>query len=343
MQAGKIYALCLLFTCLITGCSQPDKAPDVSNIPMQVSLSRFDQAFMSVNTKHLQAELQKLKQQYPVFFPIYMNRIMNFNNAESNAKQSYPIIKKFIQSKDIQNLQDTINAHFTRERIKKLQNDLNKSFRYIKYYFPDFHPPKVVTFMSALSNYGAITVDSVLGVGLDMFLGKDFILYKKLANPYPDYILKRFSPNNLVVSCMKALARKNYPPQSQGTLLDQMIAHGKILYFLDKVLPHTSDSLKIHYSQKQLDWCKKNEQFIWQYFIRNSLLYKKKSLTIRYYIGPGPSSRGMPKNAPGNIGSWVGWQIIRKYMKENPKVSLATLMKLTDSQKTLNLSGYQPH
>lgn len=329
---------------LSTGCQQGSKAPDVSGIPMHVTISRFDQAFMSIDPNHIEAGLQKLNQQYPAFFPVYMNRIMNFNYAaDSSSRRPDPVIGKFIESKDIRQLQKTINAHFPPEKIQKIQKELAESFRYMKYYLPEFKAPRVVTFMSALSNYGAITVDTVLGIGLDMFLGADFPLYKQVASPYPDYILRRFSPKNLVVSCIKALVQKKYPPPAKGTLLDHMIAQGQALYFLDKVLPNTPDSIKIHYSQKQLDWCHKNEQFIWQYFVRNDLLYKNESLTIRYYVGPGPSSRGMPDNAPGNIGSWIGWQIVRKYMNEKPKTSLAELMKMTDGQRILTASGYQPH
>lgn len=341
MRNGHRRLLFLILFFVIAGCNPGSKAPDVSHISMDITLSRFDQEFINLDTGNLKTGLQKLKDEYPAFFPVYMNQIMNFNY--SSEKSTYPLIKEFIQSKNIRSLQDTINTHFPAVKMKAVKNELTESFRYIKYYFPDFHPPKVITFMSALSNYGAITIDSVLGIGLDMFLGKDFIFYKELANPYPDYILKRFSPNNLVVGCVKALIRQKYPVPAKGTLLDHMIARGKFLYFLDKVLPQTTDEQKILYSEEQLNWCKKNEQFIWQYFIRNELLYKTESLTIRYYIGPGPSSRGLPDNAPGNIGSWVGWQIVRRYMQENPKISLAELMKQTDGQKILNLSDYHPH
>ncbi len=344
MQTKNLFVLCVVFILVCAGCRQQNKAPDVSDIPVQVTISRFDQEFMAVDTTAVEAGLQKLNHQYPTFFPVYMNQIMNFGYAaDSNTRHPDPVIKKFIESKDIRQLQNTINAHFTPAKIQEIQRELEASFRYMKYYLPEFKVPRVVTFMSALSNYGAITVDTVLGIGLDMFLGADFPLYKQVANPYPDYILRRFSPDNLITSCIKALVQKKYPPLDKGTLLDHMIAQGQVLYFLDKVLPDTPDSIKIHYTKAQLDWCNKNEQFIWQYFIRNDLLYKNESLTIRYYVGPGPTSRGMPDNAPGNIGSWIGWQIVRKYMEENPTTALAGLMKMTDGQKILTASGYHPH
>ena len=341
----RSYALMFLFiTGAWTGCQQSEKAPDVSGIPMDVQLSRFDEAFIGLDTNHLQVGLEELNSAYPVFFPVYMNNIMNFPyHGDSTSAQVEAALKQYLGSPDIHNLQDSVRAHFGDRQMGRLEAGLTKSFRYIKYYLPDFHPPRVVTFTSALSNFGAITVDSVLGIGLDMFMGAEFPLYKQIPNPYPGYILKQFTAENIIGSAVRVIAQDRYPPPQKGTLLDQMVAQGKLLYFLDKTMPDSPDSIKIHYSTRELAWCKKNEQFIWQYFIRNNLLYKTEALTIRYYIGPSPSSKGMPAEAPGDIGSWVGWQIVRKYMDTHPDTRLSDLMQLTNGQQLLNEAGYKPH
>jgi hypothetical protein len=134
-----------------------------------------------------------------------------------------------------------------------------------------------------------------------------------------------------------------YPVPPGGTLLDQMIAYGKQLYFLDAVMPQAADHLKIGYTRDQILWCRKNEQYIWQYFVQNNLLYIREMQKIMHYIGPGPDTRGMPAQSPGNIGSWTGWQIVRKYMERHPSTSLEQLMKTYDSQRLLSGAGYKPH
>ena len=40
--------------------------------------------------------------------------------------------------------------------------------------------------------------------------------------------------------------------------------------------------------------------------------------------------------------AWLGWQIVRKYMEENPKVTLAQLMAEKNAQKILTESKYKP-
>jgi hypothetical protein len=50
----------------------------------------------------------------------------------------------------------------------------------------------------------------------------------------------------------------------------------------------------------------------------------------------------MPKESPGKVGAWLGWQIINAYMKENPNTTLHQLIDLKDGQKILTSSKYKP-
>lgn len=329
----------LFFT---VGChSSRQKIPDVSGIKMQVTIHRFDREFMGLDTNAIVPGLSALNKSYPGFLPVYLEMVMNFGVYPDSTGMTGKHVVDFIKGRDIRLLQDTINAHFP--QLNTLQNELTQGFRYIKYYFPDFHAPKVVTFISGLSNYGAITVDSVLGIGLDMFLGADFKPYTELGNPYPGYMLYQFSKEFIAADCFKVLEQQMYPIQNNGTLLDQMIAYGKQLYFLDKVMPSSEDYLKIGYTPEQIKWCIQNQQYIWQYFVQNNLLYIHEMQKIMHYIGPGPNTQGMPAESPGNIGSWIGWQIVRKYMDTHSGTSLAQLMKMTDSQLLLSQARYRPH
>lgn len=339
----KGYFLPFIFLALLAlgGCHSVPKAPDVSDIPMTVNIRRFDREFAMLDTTMMQASLRKLDIRYPSFLPVYLEDIMNFGPFPDSSAAFGSEISAFLNGRDIKLLNDSVQAHFP--DMSTIESGLKQGFRYMKYYFPAFQPPSVVTFISGLANYGAITVDSVLGIGLDMFLGKDFLPYTKVVDPYPSYILHQFTPAFIVPDCLKVLEQQMFPMPSGGTLLDEMIAHGKQLYFLDRIMPHAPDSLKIGYTEAQLVWCQKNEQFIWQYMVQNNLLYIHDQQRIMHYIGPGPSTQGMPSAAPGDLGSWIGWQIVRKYVEVNPGITLAELMKISGGQELLTGSGYSPH
>ena len=50
----------------------------------------------------------------------------------------------------------------------------------------------------------------------------------------------------------------------------------------------------------------------------------------------------MPTEAPGRTGDYIGWQIIRAYMKRYPETTLSDLIKMNDSQTILEKSKYKP-
>ncbi|HEX5554970.1 MAG TPA: hypothetical protein VFX43_17140 [Chitinophagaceae bacterium] len=338
----RVLIFCLLAFILVSGChSARQEAPDVSHIPMPVHIMRFDREFMRLDSNQILTDLSKLNRQYPTFLPVYLENIMNFGSYSDTGTVLSKEVRAFITAKDIRQLQDTVNAHFP--SVAKTEAALQSGFRYIKYYFPSFQPPRVVTFISGLGNYGAVTADSVLGIGLDMFLGSGFVPYTKVADPYPGYMLYQFSPPFIAADCFKVLQQQRFPMPESGTLLDLMVAHGKQLYFLDKVMPGAPDSVKIGFNSAQLDWCRDNEQYIWQYLVQNNLLYIHDMQRIMHYIGPGPSTQGMPSVSPGDIGSWVGWQIVRKYMAEQPVTTLKQLMEQHNAQELLSQAHYRPH
>ena len=114
------------------------------------------------------------------------------------------------------------------------------------------------------------------------------------------------------------------------------------MYFLDCVFPDESDYLKIGFLPEKIKWCKDHENGMWTYLIENKLLFTIDHMNIRRFTGPGPFTASFTQESPGKAGVWIGWQIVRRYMKKNPQVSLSSLMKDNDYQKILNLSGYSP-
>lgn len=145
---------------------------------------------------------------------------------------------------------------------------------------------------------------------------------------------------------METYAREEMFPEKDDdkSLLARMVYNGKIMYLMDLVLPDVADSTKIGYTTKQLEWAKGNESNIWGYFLQENLLYETDYNKIQKYVSVAPFTPGLGENnesAP-KLGIWAGWQIVRKYMENNPDITLAQLMALTDEQKILNGAKYHP-
>ena len=69
-----------------------------------------------------------------------------------------------------------------------------------------------------------------------------------------------------------------------------MVEKGKRIYVVDKLMPayirYTQDRLH----EPQLDGCRQNEAFIWNYFVKNGLVYNNDPSLIKNYIGDSPNT-----------------------------------------------------
>jgi hypothetical protein len=71
-------------------------------------------------------------------------------------------------------------------------------------------------------------------------------------------------------------------------------------------------------------------------------LYENNLKTIQELTSDGPFTGAISKDCPPRIAMWMGWQIIKSYLKNNKDVSLNELMAENDVQKILNKSKYRP-
>jgi hypothetical protein len=330
----------LILLILCCGACKHKNVPDVSHIAMEVHIQRFDQELFKLDTNNIQTSLSQLDARYPHFLPTYIQQIMNFGPYSDSSKMVQLQTRMLVGNPDYRMLQDSINAHFP--KLDELEKDLAQGFRYIKYYFPSFTAPRVVSFSSVISNYGAVTVDSTLGIGLDMYLGKDFPIYGMLPD-YPGYMIRKFSKEYITTNAMQAIAQDMYPGADPSEkLIVQLVNAGKQQYFLEQVLPEVPDTIRLGYTKEQLDFCYENEQMIWQFFVQQNLLYKADWQDNMHFMNDGPSTQGMPEGSPGRIGYFVGGQIVKKYMESHKNVTLQQLMENKDAMQIFSQSKYRP-
>jgi uncharacterized protein YjaZ len=85
----------------------------------------------------------------------------------------------------------------------------------------------------------------------------------------------------------------------------------------------------------------KNEAVIWDLFLNNGLLNNTDPDVLKNYIGESPKTQELGEGAPGNIGTFSGWQIVKKYMDKFPETTLSALMRM-DAREIYNQSKYKP-
>ncbi len=319
---------------LVTSCV-PDKGkniPDVSDIAMEIKIHRFEKDLMNIDTNNVSLGMDALIEKYPVFMKeIYLPKILP-------ALQDTNMMAMFVKSPGIQMLYDTCLIVYG--DVSDIENELNQAFRFYKYYFPERSIPEVISLISEYS-IGTFTYEQeILGIGWDFYLGADYPFY----NPtfFPVYIKRTMDKKHLVAKSIEAIATDLVGEAEGDRLMDLMITNGKILYLMDQLLPHTPDSIKLGYTQLQVEWCNANELAMWSHFLSEDLLYSTRRKDIRKLVDHSPNSPGMPVEAPGRTANWVGWQIVKSYMKNHPETTMEELIALKDAQQLLDQARYKP-
>jgi hypothetical protein len=333
----------ILFVFFLSACGGSGDRPDISGIDVgKVHIERFDTAFFNLDSNNIVAGLRRLNLQYPYFTADFVGNILGAEGALSDTSRvAFAATRQFLVS--YLGVSDSLKGKY--RRLDWLEAALQQGFKYVKYYFPQYKlPPKVVAYIGPFDGPGVAMTSYTLAIGLQSYAGANFPLYLtgKGQDLYPQYVSRRFEPEYIDANCLNAIAQDLFPDSSDGRpLIEQMIIKGRYFWLAGKLLPDAPDSIRTGYTKAQLDWCAGNEAAIWNFFLQGTDLYTRDPDIIKNYIGEGPKTLGMPDASPGNIGAWVGWQIVKKYAAAHGALTPAVLMT-TPARVLFEEAKYKP-
>jgi hypothetical protein len=342
LSSTKKYIFWVFFLALSLWQCQPEQnIPDVSNIEVDLKIRRFEQDLFQLDPENLELpfaqQVELLRQKYPNFFVVFKHLIDDTNQADSLAVEN---IAAFIRHPSVRKLYDTTQVIYN--NISDVESDLKKAFRYFKYYFPERPVPEVVSYISEYS-VGTFTYgDSLLGIGWDFFLGETFPYHYDM---FPAFLQRSMNRQHLVAKAMEAVAFDVVGEVTGKRLLDYMINNGKMLYVKSLLLPTTSDSILMEWKTRDVQWITQsfNERELWTQILKRNLLYSTRRTEFDKLIGASPmGTTWMPPESPGKTANWLGWQIVKAYMKQHPEMSVQELIAIDDPQIILDGANYRP-
>lgn len=342
MQYKRYLQIYLFFSiALVFVACKHNKKIDVSNIPVNITIERFDHDFDGMRTKPMAAQAEFLKNKYGIFYQDFIERVLKVGSI--NDTGYFKTLRQVFASPDYMAVKNEVDSVYA--NTNALNEGLTDAFRRIKYYYPQCRLPKIYAYFSGFQAQTSIG-NNYYAIGLDLFLGANSKFYPAIIEDFPHYMSRRFTPDNVVPRVIEGFVREDMFPEKDDdkSLLTRMVYNGKIMYLMDQLLPDVPDTTKIGYTTQQLKWCEDFKPQIWAWFLDENLLYETDYLKIQKYLTEAPFTPGLGEknNSAPKLAVWTGWQIVRQYMDRHPEVTLQQLMANNDAQQILNESRYKP-
>ena len=309
----------LLFVCVFSCQNSSKIEKEITNIKLDLRIERFDQMFGASTP----SGLPELKNNYPFLFS-----------------------KKFTDSVWFRRMQDPIQELLNKavdsvfEDFSTTESEITSFYQHLKYYNKAIKMPRLVTVLSDIDYRNKVIVtDSIVLIALDNYLGEDHEFYAS----FYDYIKQNLDKSQLLPDLATAYAEQLIYQSKRAIFLDELIYFGKQLYLKDLWIPFKENHEKIGYSLAQYQWAEANEFYIWQYFVEKELLYDTDNKLSLRFISPAPFSRfnlELDSESPGRVGQYIGWQIVKSYMKNNP-TSLSKMLQM-EAVELFNNAKFKP-
>jgi gliding motility-associated lipoprotein GldB len=303
----------------ITSCDKKTKIEkQVEEIPVAIKVVRFDKAFFEAKPQ----DLPFLKADYPFFFQGTDDNVLVDKMKNPLWRELYQEVQKKFPD------------------FSKQTTEMETLFQHIQFYFPKTQIPTCYTVIGEMDYlYKTIYANDKIIIPLELYLGKEHKFYD-----FPAYIKQNLEERQMMPDLVSSFALRAIPAPNDKSFISEMVYYGKELYLKDILLPEYSNAEKIGYTEAQEAWAKENESYIWRYFIEENLLYSTDSRLPNRFINLAPFSKfylEIDNESPGRIGQWMGWQIVKSFMENNPKVTVQQLLKL-EAKQLFERSKYKP-
>jgi len=333
-----ILILILILAQATVSCKRNHYRVNTSSTGVTIEIKRLEKDLFSLNPDQVIPAIPSLKKKYGGFLQLFS---LVINTGDISDDSFGDLLLRFCSDKQNYEVYNQTEKKF--DNIGFIEDGLKDAFRHYKYYFPDKNIPAVFTCITGFNN-SIITGDSLLGIGLDRYLGADCPYYPRL-NIFK-YQAARMTPENIVPDCMYGWAASEwdfsalkYPADN---VLAEIIHNGKLKYFEKCMLPETADDIIFGFTKEQMKFCQNNEGQMWQYLVENNLLFSTDQLTIRKLTGEAPFTGYFTKESPGRAADWIGFRIVESFMTSNKGEELEEMLKSTDIQNILEKAKYSP-
>ncbi|MCM1077392.1 MAG: hypothetical protein NC411_08550 [Bacteroides sp.] len=224
-------------------------------------------------------------------------------------------------------------------RIEDMSNSLGRVRINYRHLFPDRKFPEIYSIVSPFRQ-SVFTVDSLLYVGLNHYLGSDYEPY----GYFPEYQRRLKTPARVATDIAETLVRRDFPYQpaeDYPTTLSRLLYEGAVTEAVMQ-LAGVSEQEALGYDDEQFKWLGDNEHRLWETIVGGKFLFSTDPQVAASLVNPAPFTSLTGHETPGAAGRFIGHRIVNSYL-DSHAVSIAELLSpgFYESQSALADSRYK--
>ena len=323
-------------TLLLAACKgRPMGGPEDADTPASREIVRYDRLvdeFVSLNSF---TSLRRMNTEYPNATRLLIEDVLGIGSVEE------PLIEQRLRTYYLDSTLQVLlqDVHHCYHDLRHEERELFGVFDRIKADDPQFKIPMVYTQVSGL-NQSIVVGDSLLGISLDKYLGRDYPLYLRY---YHDWQRIQMGRDRLVPDALYFYLSHEYPlpPSEVHTLLDFMVNGGKLHW----VIAHYRGVdlyRQSGFATDSLEWYRSHEHVAWKWLNAQQALSMSDMTLIKRFMQPRASTPYLGDASHDRIGLWLGLRIVEEYVRRHPQVKPIELLRMTDYKTFLKESGYDP-
>ena len=311
---------------------------NLSSISSDVQINRLEVDLFAPDPSFITLSVPLLKEKYGTFLQLFSYVI---NTGDIDDSEFSDLLVRFVTDRLNNEVYEAVMQLYP--EIGAIEKELEEAFRHYLWYFSEEEVPAVFTCITGFNN-SIIVGDSVLGIGLDRYLGRDCGYYAQLE--IYRYLRARMNFYNIAPDCIYAWGATEWDfgemKYHTDNVLTRMIHEGKLKYYEKCMFPELNDTILFGFTEDQMKFCRNNERQMWQYLIEYDLLFSTDQFVVRKLTGEAPFTTYFTNESPGRAATWLGFRIVESYMIKNRETTLGDLMVNIDIQELLEKAKYNP-
>lgn len=321
MRNIKPYYTILFILIFFNSCSNNPLDIKVPETTKTIEFVNVDKILAESSLDEMNNEINELENTLGDLFiyELSQNLRSNFNDS------SYIALHNFYNQEYIRDLE--IEKKTLWDKLPEQEKSIKSGFDYFAHYFGEDLLPDNIFYINKL--FSKINCsDENISIGLENYISPEATVIRSIPEEeWHQWQRDRMDIKYLDRDVLLSWIQVHLFEEIDGRFAEHIIQAGKILYILNAMFPKESEAFILRYSDEDYKWAYDNEEMIWEYMVREELLFKIDMTTRINFMNEGPKTIGLPDESPDRIGQFMGYRIVKNFMQKNKTLSLQELLE----------------